>query len=196
MPTDTRFTLPRVGAAILTGLALSLTACGGTGVADPRSARTVREMMVPVVDPAADAIWGAVEIVVTFEGKVEKQPRTDEEWAALRRHAETLAEASRLLRTPNLRVARPGEIAGDPRIDLDPEEIQRRIDGDPALWTSHTRALQSAATVTLQAIATKNVKALVDAGEVLDQACEACHQTYWYRPSPEPVHDPPPRPQE
>lgn len=181
---------------MLTALSLALVACGGTGAADPRTARTVREMMVSVVDPAADAIWGAVEIVVTFEGKVEKQPRTDEEWEVLRRHAETLSEAGLLLRTPGLRVARPGEMAGDQRIDLHPEEIQKRMDENPALWTSHTRALQAAATVTLQAIATRNVKALVDAGEVLDQACEACHQTYWYRPSPEPVNDPPPRQQE
>ena len=86
-----------------------------------------------------------------------------------------------------------GEQAGDQRVDLHPDQIQARIAKDPSVWTSHTRALQAAATVTLQAVATRNVTALVDAGEVLDQACEACHQAYWYRPTPEPVTDPPPR---
>jgi hypothetical protein len=177
--------------AALVAVTIAAGACGGP--AAPQAARTVREMMVSVVDPAADAIWGAVEIVVTFEGKVEKQPRTDDEWNALRRHAEALSEAGRLLRTPGLRVARPGEMAGDQRIDRHPDEIQKQMQATPAVWTAHTRALQAAATVTQQAIATKNVTALVEAGEILDQACEACHQTYWYRSSPEPVNDPPPR---
>lgn len=149
--------------------------------------------MVSVVDPAADAIWGAVEIVVTFEGKVEKQPRTDEEWQALRRHAVTLREAGDLLQRPGLRVAKAGERAGDPRVDRPPDEIEAQIRRAPTLWAAHARALQAAATRTLQAVESKSVKALIDAGETLDQACEACHQTYWYRSSPEPVNDPPPR---
>ena len=76
-----------------------------------------------------------------------------------------------------------------------PDEIEARIAQDPSVWTSHARALQVAATETLTAIDARSVKALIDAGEALDQACETCHQTYWYRPSPQPVTDPPPRPE-
>ena len=83
--------------------------------------------MESIVDPAADSIWGAVEIVATLEGKVEKQPRTDDEWRALRRHAVTLMEAGNLLVMPGRTIARPGEKAGDPRVDLHPDEIEARI---------------------------------------------------------------------
>lgn len=191
MRTDINSPRVPVSAAALIALTLCAVACGGA--ADPRAARTVREMMVSVVDPAADAIWGSVEVVVTYDGKVEKQPRTDEEWRALREHAVTLREAGELLLKPGLRVAKAGESAGDPRVDRPPAEIEAQIRQAPALWAAHARTLQAAATTTLQAVESKSVKALVDAGEVLDQACEACHQTYWYRPSPEPVNDPPPR---
>jgi hypothetical protein len=151
--------------------------------------------MESIVDPAADSIWGAVEIVATLEGTVEKQPRTDDEWQALRRHAVTLVEAGNLLLIPGRKVARPGAKAGDPRVDRHPDEIQARIAQDQSAWTSHARALQTAATETLEAIDAKSVKALIDAGERLDLACEACHTAYWYRPSPQPVTDPPPRPE-
>ena len=182
----------RQSAALLLASGLGMAGCAGATVQD---AATVRGIMVSVVDPAADAIWGAVEIVVTFEGKVEKQPRTDEEWQALRRHAVTLREAGDLLQRPGLRVAKTGERAGDPRVDRPPDEIEAQIRRAPTLWAAHARALQAAATRTLQAVESKSVKALIDAGEILDQACEACHQTYWYRASPDPVNDPPPRPQ-
>ena len=98
----------------------------------------------------------------------------------------TLMEASNLLLMPGRKIAKPGEKAGDPRVDRDPDEIQAHIARDPPAWISHAHALQAAATETLQAIDARNVKALVDAGEVLDQACETCHKTYWYRPSTQP----------
>jgi len=151
--------------------------------------------MESIVDPAADSIWRAVEVVATLEGTVHKQPETDDEWRALRRHAVTLMEAGNLLLIPGRNVARAGEKAGDGRVDLHPDEIEARIAGNRSAWTTHARALQTAARETLEAIDAKSVKALIDAGERLDLACEACHTTYWYRPSPQPVTDPPPRPE-
>jgi hypothetical protein len=145
-----------------------------------------------IVDPAADSIWGAVEIVATLEGTASKSPTTDDEWQALRRHAVTLMETSNLLLIPGRKVARPGPMAGDQRVDLHPDEIEARIARDRSAWAAHARALESTAVRTLHAIDGKDVKELVDAGEALDLACEACHTTYWYRPSPQPVTDPPP----
>lgn len=151
--------------------------------------------MGSIVDPAADSIWGAVEIVATLDGTVEKRPRTDDDWHALRRHAVTLMEAGNLLVMPGRTVARPGEQAGDQRVDRHPDEIEALIARDRPMWISHAHALHTAATTTLEAIDARNLKGLIDAGEVIDQACEACHQTYWYRSSPQPVNDPPPRPE-
>lgn len=176
-------------------LVLAVAGCAGTPEAEYRPAATVREIMHAIIDPAADAVWGAVEVAVTLDGTVEKQPRTDEEWQALRRHAVTLMEAGNLLVMPGRRVAAPGEEAGDPRVDRPPDEIEAQIAHDRRPWASHAHTLQAAATTVLQAIDAKNVKALIDAGEVLDQACETCHAKYWYRPSPQPVNEPPPRPE-
>ena len=107
-------------AAPLGPSALAVAGCAGAPAAQYRPAATVREVMESIVDPAADSIWGAVEIVATLEGTVEKQPRTDDEWQALRRHAVMLMEAGNLLLIPGRKVARPGEKAGDPRVDLHP----------------------------------------------------------------------------
>jgi len=38
----------------------------------------------------------------------------------------------------------------------------------------------------LKAVDAKDPAALIDAGAALDEACEACHRTYWYPNSPEP----------
>ena len=42
--------------------------------------------------------------------------------------------------------------------------------------------LHDAAVPALKAIEEKNAKGLFDAGEHMEQACEACHQQYWYPP--------------
>ena len=96
---------------------------------------------------------------------------------------------------PGRVVAKPGEKAEDPRVDLHPEEIEALIAKDRAAWVSNAHTLQEAAAKTLKAIEARDVEGLMDQGEVLDQACEQCHKNYWYRPSPQPVNDPPPKPE-
>lgn len=187
-----RFPLLAASAALILS---QLAACAPAPSDQYRVRATVKELMDSIVDPASDAIWGSVEVVVTLEGTVEKQPKTDDDWKALRRHAVSLIEVSNLLLMPGRKVARPGEKAEDARVDLQPEEIEARIAQDRSVWVSHAHTLQDAALKSLEAIDTRNVKALVDTGETLDQACETCHKTYWYRPSPQPVNDPPPKPE-
>jgi hypothetical protein len=185
-----RLALTVIGAALV-----ALSACARPPADEYRVSLTVEDIMNAIVDPASDAIWGSVEVVATLEGTVEKQPRTDEDWTTLRRHTLTLMEAGNLLLMPGRRVAKPGEKAEDPRVDRHPEEIEALIARDRAVWIAHAHELQAAAAATLAAIEARNVKALVEAGETLDLACETCHKTYWYKPSPEPVNDPPPRPE-
>jgi hypothetical protein len=186
---------PLVSAALSVLMLTALVACRPAPSVEYRVHATVKELMDSIVDPSSDAIWGSVEVVATLEGTVEKQPKTDDDWKTLRRHAVSLIEASNLLLMPGRRVARPGEKAEDARVDLQPEEIEARIAQDRSVWVSHAHTLQEAALETLEAIDARSVKALVDTGETLDQACETCHKTYWYRPSPLPVNDPPPKPE-
>src|ERR1700728_117785 len=65
-----------------------------TGPAHPAAAAppleavaTTQDIMRYEVDPSADAIWDSVGSITTDSGTVERQPRTDAEWAALRRDA-------------------------------------------------------------------------------------------------------------
>jgi len=136
-----------------------------------RATSTIKDIMDSVIDPSADAVWDSVEIVATLQGTEQHAPKTDDEWKAVRRHAVTLVEASNLLVIPGRRVARPGEPAGDPKIDLPPEEIQKLVDGDPARWIRLAHGLHDAATTTLKAIDAQDVNGLLAAGEVLDAAC-------------------------
>lgn len=145
---------------------------------------TVKDLMDSIVDPSADALWDSVEVVATLEGTEHKAPRTDDDWKALRRHAIALVEAGNLLVIPGRHVAKPGEMAEDARVDLHPEEIEALLVKDPAAWLRHARGLQNAAAESLKAIDARDVTALMNAGEVLDAACESCHRSYWYRTPP------------
>ena len=138
--------------------------------------------MTSVIDPEADVLWNAVATIVSLSGTEEREPKTDEEWAAVRRSAVQLVEATNLLRIPGRLVARPGEKSENPRIELQPETIQKMIAEDPATWSKLVDRLHDAAVPALKATDAKNAKALFDAGEHIEHACEACHQQYWYPP--------------
>jgi hypothetical protein len=89
-------------------------------------------------------------------------------------------EATNMLQIPGRRVARPGEKAEDIRIGEPPEVIQTMIDSDRASWYKNAQGLYAAAALLLKATDAKNVDGLLDAGDKVDRACEACHLKYWY----------------
>jgi hypothetical protein len=164
-------------------MTISAGGCSNPALPAFQPTATIREVMNSIVDPAADGLWDAVEIVATMAGTTKKAPSTDDEWNALRRHAIALAEASNLLLIPGRHVAQPGAQAGDPRADLHPEEIQVLMTQNPAAWARHASQLHDAALESLAAVDAKDVQQLLNAGDTLDKACESCHQTYWYRPT-------------
>ncbi len=170
--------------SLLAGVVCVGAACSRSPAPEFQPTATVKDIMDSVVDPNADAIWDSVEIVATLQGTEEKAPTTDEDWKNLRRHAISLLEASNLLLVPGRRVARPGEKAEDERVDLKPEEIEDRVKNDPRAWTNGAHELHAATLESLHAIEARDVKALLNAGDVLDQACETCHRRYWYRVVP------------
>ena len=47
----------------------------------------IQDVMAGMIDPAADFLWESVSTTVTGKETVEKQPRTDAEWAEVRRQA-------------------------------------------------------------------------------------------------------------
>jgi hypothetical protein len=136
--------------------------------------------MLSMVDPSADFIWQSVASLVTEDGIEEKFPRTEEEWAEVRRHAITLLEATNLLLVPGRRVANPGDKVENPDLELTMEEIQKLVDDDPAAWMERAHTLHDNTVVALRAIDARDTQALLFSGDAIDQACEGCHIRYWY----------------
>jgi hypothetical protein len=76
---------------------------------------TIKDLMDAVVDPSADVVWLSVTTVQSAKGTVDTAPKTDEEWAKVRKGAIALTEAGNLLMVPGRHVARPGEKSGPRR---------------------------------------------------------------------------------
>lgn len=148
---------------------------------------TVQEIMLSVIDPHVDPIWNAVTTTVTKEGVVEKAPASDEEWAALRKHAIALIEAGNLLLIPDRQVAAVGASTSIHPVEEDPKVIAALIKAKQADFAQKAVGLQEATKLALVAIDQKSAEGLLKAGEGIEKACEACHSAYWYPNDKRPV---------
>lgn len=144
---------------------------------------SIREVMNSVIDPNVDVVWNAVRTVIDHGTPVDYVPANDEEWAAVRRSALTVIEGANLLMMPGRSVAPPGAGSLSPGVELAPNQIRALIDMNPNGWNQFARSLQDSVQVAMAAIEKKDAQALFEAGDDIDEVCEACHQTYWY---PEP----------
>ncbi|MYN44806.1 hypothetical protein GTP23_06925 [Pseudoduganella sp. FT93W] len=142
---------------------------------------SVQEVMAHIVDPAADAIWGAVRSETTAQGLKEYQPNTEAEWLEVRHHTVTLAEAANLLLVEGRAVSHSNQLedAHVPGI-LTAEQVRIKIAADPVRFAAAARALQVAAQEATAAVDAKAGQRLMAAGEKIDAACEHCHRIYWY----------------
>jgi hypothetical protein len=139
---------------------------------------TIRELMDSTVDPAADGLWDSVAVTSTDKGVEETQPKTDADWAAVRRHAVTLMESMNLVVMKGRHAAPPGTKAA--LGELSPAEIDQHIDVNRGALIGFAKALRATAQKALTAIDKKDVQGLFEAGSNIDEACEACHVTFWY----------------
>jgi cytochrome c556 len=139
---------------------------------------SLKELMDSTVDPAADGLWDAVAVTSTSAGIERHEPRTPEEWAAVRRHAITLIEAMNLVVMPGRRAAPVGAQPG--LGELPPQQIEHLIEQQRPVFTAFATGLRETARQALAAIDRKDPDALLNAGGDIDAACEACHVTFWY----------------
>lgn len=109
-----------------------------------QTAPTMKQLMLDLIHPASNDI-----LLFVNRGA----PKTDAEWAAVRRGAITLAESGTLLTT------RPGA----------------RDQGD---WTKNARMLADVGAAAYRAARSKDFKALASLTESLDASCTTCHQQY------------------
>jgi hypothetical protein len=118
-----------------------------------------REIMARMVDPAANFIWKSVSTTITSQGTEEKIPQNESEWIELRSAANLLAEGGRLLK----------------------KDPQREGDKD---WLKWSQAIVDSATLTLEAIESKNANQVLEAGGAIYDTCVGCHGGYWRMSSP------------
>jgi hypothetical protein len=143
---------------------------------------SVKELMANMIDPIADNIFDAVWWEITAKGRVDHQPRTDEDWEKVKTGAVSLAEGIYLLKVPRP-LTPPGDVnnsLGPNPPELSPTEIKAKIDHDPVLWDAKIQALRNVGLEVLEVVKKRDVNALFDASGDLDDACEACHLEYWY----------------
>ena len=141
--------------------------------------------MQSIVAPSAQGLWDSVGRVSDAKGTRDLEPKSPEEWAAVRRHAVALMESTNLLLIPGRHVAREGEqtLKADeavPGSELPPAEIEKRINATWAAWTAMAHNLHGTAGSLLDAIDKKDVARLESIGSDLDAVCESCHLTFWY----------------
>jgi len=154
-------------------------AAPSAGPAEPaQPLLTIQQLMDTRVDPSADVLWDSVAFIATMKGEEDRRPRTAAEWEAVRRGALALIEAVDELNTRGRRVASLDTAPGPG--ELRASAIQRLIDANPDAFVRRAAVLKSAAQTALAAIDAKDADALMNAGGVIDEACEACHVTYWY----------------
>jgi hypothetical protein len=180
-----RFWLLTAVATLLWGIA----ACRAQQPEEPHQhwpSATVKDIMLSIVDPSADALWESVAEIVTSSGTEHRAPSTDEDWAALRAHAVRLMEVPNLLIVEGRLVARPAEKSANPGIELEPGDIQQRIDSNRQQWTEASGALHDAVRPALAAIDARDTEGLMNAGDPIYRACEGCHLTFWYPNNPAP----------
>jgi hypothetical protein len=173
-----------VGVLVCVGLTCLLTSCSRQPAQEFHPTATIKDIMLSIVDPSADAIWESVATIVSVSGTEERAPQTDEEWATVRRSAVQLVEATNLLLMPGRHVAKPGEKSENPDVELGPPDIEKLITADRETFVSLVHGLHESALAAFNAIEAKNKQGLFDAGEHIDTACENCHRKYWYPPKP------------
>jgi hypothetical protein len=143
---------------------------------------SVRELMKYMIDPDSDDIFNAVGTTITTDGMVDREPRTDEDWEKIQAGAVSVAEGIYLLKvrrpfTP------PGDVnnsTGPNAVELSPEQITAKVERDPVEWNARIEATRNAALNVMEIVKRRDANAMWEAGEILDQTCEACHRSYWY----------------
>lgn len=154
-----------------------------------RATSTIREVMQSMVAPSAQGLWDSVGRVSDAKGTRDLEPRTDEEWAAVRRHAVALMETTNLLLIPGRHVAKDGQqtLKADdaaPGTELPPSEIEKRINQNWTTWIAMVHTLHGSAASMLDAVDKKDVARLERNGSDLDGVCESCHLVFWYPQPP------------
>ncbi len=135
-------------------------------VADPQ------QLMLSVIEPAAEVYWDAVGVIMDRERTVHIRPETPEDWEAVENAAFVLAESGNLM--------------------LLDERAQ-----DRGHWVAMSRAMIDVGRRAVAAAQARDPDAVFQVGGEVYQVCTGCHAVYateTLRPNYDADHDADPRP--
>jgi hypothetical protein len=133
---------------------LTCSACSSAPPPPPyRPVADVKTLMATVMEPSADVYWDAVGIVVDSEGEHQIEPKSAEEWDAVRNAAYVVAESGNLLMMPS-RAKDNGE------------------------WMRAAEQLITASQKAIRAAESHDKTAVFDVGAEVYDACTNCHSKY------------------
>jgi cytochrome c556 len=135
-------------------LAALLGGCRDASPTPYRLVADVQQLMLFILEPAAEVYWDAVGTILDQEtGTLEITPQDDEEWEQVASAAYMVAESGNLLM------------------------MQGRAMDDQA-WISMSQALVETGRRAIAAAESKDPPAVFDAGAEIYYACTACHAAY------------------
>ncbi|MXX33823.1 MAG: hypothetical protein F4087_11120 [Gemmatimonadetes bacterium] len=111
-----------------------------------------KQLMLSVLEPAAEVYWDAVGIIMDLEGEYRIEPRTAEEWEAAENAAWVLAESGNLLL------------------------LQERVQGDH--WVAMSRAMIDIGMRAVEAAQARDPDRVFEVGGDVYLVCTGCHAVY------------------
>lgn len=186
MSTTRRHVAKAVCSAVLGFVALSPLAIAQQNAArdtgDRQVYSSIKELMESIIDPSADALWGAAGTIVDKDGIHESIPKTQEEWLDLRRATVRIIEGANLLMMPGRETAPAGTKSDTPGVELEPDQIDALIKTTRGAFDAFAKELQVLGLEALRATDSKNADLIIEIGGRMESVCEGCHQTFWYPP--------------
>src|SRR5215475_3927373 len=141
---------------------------------------SVKDVMESIIDPSADALWGAAGTIIDKQGTQDMSPKTPEDWLNVRHAAVRIVEGANLLMMRGRDAAPAGTKSEAPGVELEPAEITGLIKKKRKSFNAFAKALQALGLEAVRASEAKDVPLLEDIGGRMEAVCEGCHQTFWY----------------
>jgi hypothetical protein len=148
----------------------------------PQGTVDVRANMVEGVNPAALAIWDVGNNAIDENGGLDPAQMDSAAWSKVAEAAQSLGTyAHRLATAKVIHASGPDLVAGKmPEGVASREQIQAMIDANPAGFRASAANLEQQSKALAAAAKRHNLKTAGDLISSFDQACQACHQNYWY----------------